>query len=222
MGDCPICSLPMRLDPRRYVTYQCCSKIVCKGCVIANDMREAEAPLCPFCRSDVRKFKSMKHLHKLRMKRVKANDPVAMCEEGAEKYREGDYRSAFEYWTKAVELGNVEAHYNLSILYDEGHGVEKDEKKKIHHLEEASIGGHPHARVCLGEHENSHYNEERAVKHWIIAATHGYDVAIKMLMDGFKEGFVEKEVLAAALRAHKAAVDETKSPQRQLEEKLIL
>ena len=33
-------------------------------------------------------------------------------------------------------------------------------------------------------------------------------------MKVFKEGFVSKEELAAALRAHKAAVDATKSPQR--------
>ena len=34
-------------------------------------------------------------------------------------------------------------------------------------------------------------------------------------MKAFKEGFVEKEVLAVALRAHKAAIDATKSPQRE-------
>ena len=56
---------------------------------------------------------------------------------------------------------------------------------------------------------------ERAVKHWIISAAQGYDSSIKWLMAAFKHGFVEKDVLAAALRAHKAAADATKSPQRQ-------
>ena len=34
-------------------------------------------------------------------------------------------------------------------------------------------------------------------------------------MNAYKDGLVDKEDLAAALRAHKAAVDETKSPQRE-------
>ena len=39
--------------------------------------------------------------------------------------------------------------------------------------------------------------------------------SIKLLMKVFKKGFVSKDVLAAALRAHQAAVEETKSPQRK-------
>ena len=34
-------------------------------------------------------------------------------------------------------------------------------------------------------------------------------------MNAFKDGLVDKEVLASTLRAHKAAVDATKSPQRE-------
>ena len=55
----------------------------------------------------------------------------------------------------------------------------------------------------------------RAVKHWVIAATQGDDEAIEQLMKMFSVGCVEKDVLAATLRAHKAAVDATKSPQRE-------
>jgi TPR repeat protein len=52
--------------------------------------------------------------------------------------------------TKAAELGDVAAHHSLAIMYHHGHGVEKDEKKKIYHWEEAAIGGHSWARHCLG------------------------------------------------------------------------
>ena len=41
------------------------------------------------------------------MKRVEANDPVAICHEGGEQYAKGDYSSAFEYWTKAAGLGDI-------------------------------------------------------------------------------------------------------------------
>ena len=57
-------------------------------------------------------------------------------------------------------MGDVSAHYQLSTLYDNGEGVEKDEKKQIHHLTEAAIGGNPYA----------HYNlallEERSGRTW--------------------------------------------------------
>eukprot|EP00985_Skeletonema_marinoi_P023738 scaffold15966_cov170-Skeletonema_marinoi.AAC.2 len=81
-------------------------------------------------------------------------------------------------------------------------------------MEEAAIGGHPNARHNLGCIEEDG-NEERAVKHWIIAAAQGNNDSIKALMDAFRRGFVSKDDLAAALRAHQAAVEETKSPQRE-------
>jgi len=152
------------------------------------------------------------------MKRIEANDPIAMYQKGREQYVKADYSSAFEYFTSAAELGDVEAHYRLSQLYDFGRGIEKDEKKEVHHLEEAAIGGHPSARCGLGFHEYDNGNIERAVKHWIIAAAQGHDDSIKFLLEGFKRGFVSKENLAAALRAHQAAVNSAKSPQREAAE----
>ena len=52
------------------------------------------------------------------------------------------------------------------------------------------------------------------MKHWIIAANLGHDGSMKELMHGFKKGVVSKADLAAALRAHQAAVDAMQSPQR--------
>ena len=133
-------------------------------------------------------------------------------------YKRGELGTAFEYWLKAADLGYAEAHNNLSIMYRDGEGVEKDIGKETYHLEEAAIGGHPQARYNLGCIEGKRRNIERSVKHWNISATQGYDTSIKMLMKAFKSGFVDKDVLASALRAQKAAVDETKSPQRNAAE----
>ena len=33
---------------------------------------------------------------------------------------EGDFNEAFEYWTKAAELGDVGSHYELSVMYGKG------------------------------------------------------------------------------------------------------
>jgi TPR repeat protein len=99
-----------------------------------------------------------------------------------------------------------------------GHGVEKDEKKKMFHMEEAAIGGHPIARYNLGCIEGRKGRIERAIKHFIIAADLGHDASIQMLREEYAEGAISKESFAVALRAHQAAVDETKSPQREAAE----
>ena len=219
-GDCPICSIPLSVDVEKSTISSCCSKVFCNGCSYANQEREIEMRLeesCPFCREPVPNTKE--EGYKQRMKRVEANDPVAIRREGTERYIKGEYIKAFEYWTMAAELGDVDAHFRLSIAYLDGRGVEKNEGKGTYHLEEAAIGGHPTARYILGRAELENRNAERAVKHWIIAATQGQDESMKILMTKFRDGFVSKEVLAATLRAHKTAVDATKSPQRELAEK---
>ena len=109
-------------------------------------------------------------------------------------------------------MGNIDAHFKLSIVYRE----EKDEKKEAYHLEEAAIGGHPEARFNLGTHEaakNGRY--DRAVKHFIIAAKLGYDDALEAIKTYFASGFVSKEDFEAALLEHQAAVDATKSAKRE-------
>jgi len=152
------------------------------------------------------------------MKRIEAKDPVALCEEGVKQYVKADCSIAFEYFTRAAELGDAEAHNLLSLMYHYGHGVEKDKGKEVHHLQEAAIGGHPRARYNLGCHEWRNGNTVRAVKHWIIGANLGDDDSINELMDAFRNRMVSKDDLAAALRAHQAAVDATKSPQREAAE----
>ena len=243
LGDCPICSLP--LYGTKTVGNTCCSKSICNGCVHANYIRFSGQYSCPFCRKPL--AENDQEADERRMKRIAMNDPVATYDYGLKQFREGEYQSAFEHWTKAAELGYADAHYSLSLMYSDGDGVEKDEGKEKFHLEEAAIGGHPEARHNLGcmewnngiaatlqafdatlqaflsiDHENIYGNierkAERAVKHWIIAATLGFDESIKSLMTEFRNGHVSKEVLAAALRAHHAAVDATKSEQREAAE----
>ncbi len=224
LGDCPICSLPLPIDKSKSAIMGCCSKIVCKGCYYANGDREIRMrlmPSCPFCRKSLPK--TQEEHDKQRMKRIEANDLVALSQEGEKQYEKGDHRTAFDYYTKAARLGFAEAHFKLALLYLGGKGVEKDVGKSTHHLEEAAIGGHPQARYSLGMTEMGNAPIardrracfDRAVKHFVIAATQGEDKAIKTLLEMFRSGLFSKEKLAAALRAHKAAVDATKSPQRK-------
>jgi TPR repeat protein len=141
-----------------------------------------------------------------------------MREQGSYCYKKGDYSSAFEYFTKAAKLGDIEANYKLASCFDLGHGIEKDEKKETFHLEEATIGGHPNARFDLGCIEGRNGRIERAVKHLVIAANQGHDESVEMLRNVYAQDTISKENFAAALRAHQAAVDATKSPQREVAE----
>jgi TPR repeat protein len=88
-------------------------------------------------------------------------------------------------------------------------------------MEEAAIGGHHVARFNLGCYEQRQSNYDRAIKHFIIAAKLGDDgtLALEELKQGFQMGVVSKEDYEVALRGHQAAVDATKSEQRDAAEK---
>ena len=220
-GDCPICCLPLPIDPEESTVMSCCSKMICNGCNLANKKREVEGrllPKCPFCRKAVPK--TQEEAKELLMKRVQVNDTAAIFHMGITRYHEGDYKDAFEYLTRAASLGDFHAHYQLSLMYHGGKGVEKDKKKEQHHAEKAAIAGHPIARhnlACMEARNGQHNTAKRgrAVKHFIIAAKLGHDGSLKCAKELYKDGFVSKEEFTEALRGYKAANDATKSPQRE-------
>lgn len=219
LGDCPICFLPQPLDEQKSSMETCCSKLICNGCLYASlssHEDEVLANSCPFCRQI--RPKTLAELEQNKVRRREANDPVAIRENGTRCFHEGDYNSAIEYWTKATELSNdAEAHHHLSS-YALGRVVERDKKKALFHLEQAAIGGHPKARHDLAYEEENLGRTDRALKHSMIAAKLGHDKSMKDLKMGYAMGLVRKEDFAAALRGHQAAVDATKSPQRDAAE----
>ena len=215
LGECPLCFLPMPFGKTKSTFKSCCSKTICKGCVYAHQ-RSSGDDRCPFCREPP--IANKEEIERRLMKRVKANDPAAMRRLGARRRDEGDYDTAFEYYTKAAKLGDVEAHHHLGYRYWKGEGVKKDVEKKVYHWEKAAIGGHPSARQNLGNHEARNGNFERAVKHFIIAANLGYEKSMKALWKHYSAGNITKEDLDATLRTHHAAINEMKSPEREAAE----
>jgi TPR repeat protein len=181
---------------------------------MANIDDKVKAGSCPFCREPTAVNDHRKRL----MKRVKANDPAALRNVGGTCYNKGGYDGAFEYWTKAAESGDADAHYGLGNMYRKGEGVEKDEEKAVYHYEKAAIGGHPGARYNLGGIEWTNGNVERAVKHYIIAANLGDEYSMRLLWKHYSAGNIAKEDLDATLRSHQAALNEMKSEQRDAAE----
>jgi len=131
LGDCPICFLQLSIDNAGMMG--CCSKIICLGCIYANMIHQSEDRLnvigtCPFCRHPPPTTKE--EGDRDRMKRVEANDPVAMCQMGWERYCDGDYNAAFDYLTKAVESGDVEGHRHLYVMYRRGKVLRRTRKRE--------------------------------------------------------------------------------------------
>jgi hypothetical protein len=218
-GDCPICFLPMPLDLGKAVMKSCCSKRICYGCDYAHHMSnkndEEKARSCPFCREPFA-YSDEENIKRV-LKRVEAGVPAALTQMGTTRYEEGDYDTALEYWTKAAQSGDFDAHFKLGSVYMMGRGVEKDEGKVLYHYEKAAIGGHSTARYVLARIEEENGRLERAVKHIIIAAKLGETDSMKALWEYYKHGHghVNKEDLNVTLRVHQAAIDAMKSPQRE-------
>jgi len=224
LGECPICLLPLSLDTKHAMMQSCCSKLICIGCCCASIRYEVvKAKMiknrsCPFCRQP--EPETAAEIEHYKMKRRKANDPVAIQEAGKRCYHDGDYERAFEYFSKAIDIeagdadAEAEAHYCLSFMYRDGKGIGRDAQKRVYHLEEAAIGGHPKARHDLGVHEVYQGRIERAARHFIISANLGHDASLKALRELRAAGEVGHEDFVTAFRAHQAAVNATKSRQR--------
>jgi len=217
-GECPICFLPLPLDAAKTTFASCCGKLICDGCCYAHCMSnlhdEVKASACLFCRSG-----SDEECDKRTKERIEANDPAVLQFVGSECHRAGDYDGAFKYLNKAADLGDAEAQFRLGRMHWKGEGVEKDMKKAAYRYEKAAIGGHPVARSLLGWYEEENGNMERAVKHWVIAANLGCKDSMKALLPNYKEGYITKEKYGATLRTHQAAIDATKSAQRDAAER---
>lgn len=219
LGDCPICMIPLPTnDEEDIVMYNCCSTIVCGGCNYAHQVVTPwSLRSCPFCRKLMPETEE--GCYQLRMKRVEMNDPMALFQEGQIRRLREEFLVGFELLTKAAALGSAGAHLSLADMYQYGEGVDKDEGKKVYHLEQAAIRGHPHARYKLAcEEANNRGNFDRAVRHLIIAAKQGENNSMTALIFIFKrkKKLVSKDDLAETLRAHKAAVDAVKSEQREV------
>lgn len=215
LGACPICFLPLPLDQQQ------AGKIICLGCDYANALRMVKSKqkcVCCFCRQPGPATQKEEELAK--STRVKASDPLALQLLGAKHRSEGDYKSAFKYWSMAADLGNnAEAHYQLSLMFA-GHGVEQNETMFLHHSIAATIGGHHVARYNLGCYEKENHRMTRAVSNFLIGANLGCDDALSMLKELYSQGFVKKDD-SVALRSHQAAVTARKSPERALAEEVI-
>jgi hypothetical protein len=152
-------------------------------------------------------------------KRVEANDAVAMYNLGR-YYQFGmmglrqDNAKALELYRKSAKLGPHFAHFTLSVCYQDGDMVEKDTRKATYHAQLAAMAGCAHARHNLGCDEHIAGNVDRACRHCMISAKDGFDLSMKAVQEGYKNGFVTKDDYAKTIRAYGNSIAEMKSDDR--------
>jgi TPR repeat protein len=149
------------------------------------------------------------------MKRVMANDAGAIHELGCYYYNGEfgllqDRAKATELWTQAVKLGSSKAHYNLGIVYYEG----ADLKKAKFYFGAAAVAGDEEARSKLGGIERSSGNVERAVKHWMIAASSECFRAMHTLTTCLESGYISREAINTTLAAYNVSCAKMRSEAR--------
>lgn len=78
-----------------------------------------------------------------------ANPLHADNAKGEEAYANGDYETAFAEFSKAAEEGDMNAQYNLAVMYEKGQGVDQSDLKAEHWYQSAADQGHPGAPIAL-------------------------------------------------------------------------
>ena len=213
--DCPICQLPLPVDPKQSVFKPCCLKKVCNGCILAAGKRGMWD--CPFCRTPMPEEDSQ--VIAMIQKRVDAGDPVAIFYLGSQygigQYGlEKDVTRAVELYERAAELGVKEAHHNLGVMYHEGKEVEKDTDKAFRHYEVAAMFGDVSARYALGHMEYNTGKYDLALQHLLISAKLGHQKSLNGVKTLFMDGLATKDDYVGALRGYQSAIEEMKSPDR--------
>jgi TPR repeat protein len=70
---------------------------------------------------------------------------------GLEAYRSGDFQGALAEWMPLAEQGQVEAEFNVGLLYFHGRGVEADHASAAEWYRRAAEQGYARAQYELGQ-----------------------------------------------------------------------
>ncbi|EJK43951.1 hypothetical protein THAOC_37556 [Thalassiosira oceanica] len=212
---CPICTLPIPLIMGEHSVFAvCCMKQICNGCNYAAQKRGMRG--CAFCRTHMPKNDA--NALSLAEARAAKKDPVAINYLG-DQYFHGELGlqknmcKAVKLWTEAVELGSIDALYNLGVYYN-GEGAKEDKKKAVQLYTRAAMQGHAESRYQLGYFEGDKGRYDRAVRHFLISAKMGDKESVEKIEEMFTGGLATEEQYAEALKGYQGVVEEMKSHDR--------
>jgi TPR repeat protein len=107
--------------------------------------------------------------------------------QGQQAYAERNFSLAFEHWNRAAESGHARALNGLGLLYRDGKGIEKDEKRAVSLFRSASERGFSYAMFNLGmmirDGRGVDGDDVEACKWFILAATLNFDPKARLQRD---------------------------------------
>ncbi len=191
--ECPICFVPLPLEPSEISHVPCCGKMTCAACVMAAMAAdEVGQYTCAFCRAQVvgigdeAKDQALRNRVKLR-NRVESGDAWAMFTL-AEDYELGvsgvqkDHVSAMKLWLQSAELGHIPALCAIakSQLNNEFE-VRTTKEQALKLAKAAATKGSAKGHAILGFLENKQGDLDKALKHFVHAAIGGDKRSFDML-----------------------------------------
>ena len=230
--DCPICMIPLPLAPEESSFKSCCGMTICNGCSYAM-MKEAmrkgkkknEWGKCAFCRTLIPSSEEEAvEQTKKQMENGNANafyNFATYHDDGSHGLPQ-DMAKANELYLKAGELGCASGYYNFGFSYQYGgNGVEVDKEMTKYYWELAAMNRDVTARHNLGVLEEGAGNDQRAFKHYILAASAGHPESLAVVKEGFMKGHVTKDEYKSTLRAYHECQTEMKSEARDAAKTLL-
>ena len=135
----------------------------------------------------------------------------------ATAFRKGNYSEAVALWEKMASLGDVEAQYNLGVLYATGKGVGLSRPEAHHWFLMAAEQGHPAAQFEVGKTFETGLGAPKnpaLADLWIReSAEQGYQPAqIEMGMKHFNGTGVEKDLTKATFWFNRVAGEKHTPP----------
>ena len=113
-------------------------------------------------------------------------------QDGMDAYKRKDYKEAFRLWKQLAEQGNVEAQYNLGVIYYHGQEVPQDYKEAVRWFRLSAEQGNADAQTDLGSmYANGTgvlQDYKEAVKWYRLAAEQGDALAHFNLGSMYHEG----------------------------------
>ena len=79
-----------------------------------------------------------------------ADTPEQQFQQGFDAFQKNDYQTAFKLWLPLAEQGNVNAQYNLGVMYENGQGVKQDYFEAVKWYRQAAKQGYAKAQLNLG------------------------------------------------------------------------
>lgn len=98
-------------------------------------------------------------------------------EDGHAAYQAKRYTQAFHLWEPLAQNGDMDAQYNLGLLYMKGLGVGLDERKALEWFHKSAHQGNTDAMYNIGvmfyEGKGAYRSDQSAVEWWKLAADGG-------------------------------------------------